>query len=205
MSVELKTEREGNVLLVPIEIRQTDQKRIDEMLAQLKQLDAETKGLPGFDPDTVQRLQPEGQAAMDKFDLSMKKWMEKSGLDAADVGQFMMFMRSPAQGIMRALMTNPYVAAAMVAILIIPQVWDWLTDKGRPFNKFFVRKIVDEGNVGRSRQSRQEVRFGFRQVIFVRFSGETDVYTAFNSFEAVRAREIENLEIFQIRSGRLGP
>ena len=205
MSVELKTEREGNVLLVPIEIRQTDQKRIDEMLAQLKQLDVETKGLPGFDPDTVSRLQPEGQAAMDKFDLSMKKWMEKSGLDAADVGQFMMFMRSPAQGIMRALMANPYVAAALVAILIIPQVWDWLTDKGRPFNKFFVRKIVDEGNVGRSRQSRQEVRFGFRQTIFVRFSGETDVYTAFNSFEAVNAREIENLQIYQIRSGRLGP
>lgn len=205
MSVELKTEREGNVLLVPIEIRQTDQKRIDEMLAQLKQLDAETKGLPGFEPGVVSKVDPEGQVAMDKFDLSMKKWMEKSGLDAADVGQFMMFMRSPAQGIMRALMANPYVAAALVAILIIPQVWDWLTDKGRPFNKFFVRKIVEEGNVGRSRQSRQEVMFGFRQTIFVRFSGETDVYTAFNSFEAVRSREIQDLEIYQIRSGRLGP
>ena len=205
MSVELKTERQGNVLLVPIEIRQTDQKRIDEMLAQLKQLDAETKGLPGFDPSVVQRLEPEGQAAIDKFDLSMKKWMEKSGLDAVDVSQFMMFMKSPAQGIMRALMANPYVAAAMVAVLIIPQVWDWLTDKGRPFNKFFVRIIVDEGNIGRSRQSRQEVRFGFAQTIFVRHSGETDVYTAFNSFEAVNSKEIADMQLYQIRSGRLGP
>ncbi len=203
MSQVLQTQREGNVLLVPIEIRQVDQKRIDEMLAQMKQLDAETKGLPGFQIEGGADVDPEGQKAIDKFDLSMKKWMEKSGLDGADVAQFMMFMKSPAQGILRILMSNPYVAAAMVAILIIPQVWDWLTDKGRPFNKFFVRKIVDEGNVGRSRQSRQEVRFGFRQTIFVRHSGETDVYAAFNSFEAVNSREVADMEIYHIRSGRL--
>lgn len=204
MSQALQTQREGNVLLVPIEIRQVDQKRIDEMLAQMKQLDAETKGLPGFQIEGGADVDPEGQKAIDKFDLSMKKWMEKSGLDGADVAQFMMFMKSPAQGIFRILMSNPYVTAAMVAVMIIPQVWDWLTDKGRPFNKFFVRKIVDEGNVGRSRESRQQLRFGLaRQTIFVRHSGETDVYTAFNSFEAVNSREIEEMEIYQIRSGRL--
>ncbi len=205
MSQVLQTERQGNVLLVPIEIRQVDQKRIDEMLAQMKQLDAETKGLPGFQIEGGADVDPEGQKAIDKFDLSMKKWMEKSGLDGADVAQFMMFMKSPAQGILRILMANPYVAAAMVGLLIIPMVWDWLTDKGRPFNKFFVRKIIDEGNPGRSRQSRQEIRFGFRQSIFVRHSGETDVYAAFNSFEATNSREIADMEIYQIRSGHLGP
>lgn len=200
MSQELTTQREGNVLLVPIEIRQVDQRKIDELLAQLKQLDAETKGLPGFEAQDVTRLTPESEAAISKFDLNMKQWMEKSGLDAADVGQFMMFMRSPAQGILRALMANPAVSAALVGILVIPQVWDWLTDKGRPWSLFFKREIQLEGNAGRTRESRQEVRAGFRQVIFVRHSGESDVYAAFNSYEAVRSREIEDIEIFQTRT-----
>lgn len=204
MSSELQTIREGNTLLVPIEIKATDQKKIDELLKQLQELDTETKAIPGFE-SAATRLQPEGEAAMSKFDLNMKQWMEKSGLDGADVAQFMAMMKNPAAGILRALMSNPYVAAALVAILVIPAVWDWLTDRGRPFNRFFVRKIQDEGNVGRSRQARQEIRAGFRQTIFVPSHGVPTPYTAFNSYNLVNRSKIDDILAYQIRSGRLGP
>ncbi len=205
MSQELQTIREGNTLLIPIEIRASDQKKIDEMLAQLRELDAETKGLPGFDVSTMKGIDPTGEEAISKFDLNMKKWMERSGLDSVDVAQFMAMMKNPAAGLLRALMANPYVAAAMVAILIIPAIFDWMTDRGRPWNRFFVRRVHEEGIIGRSRESRQQVRFGFKQTIFVTRSGKANVLIAFNSYNAFKTGELEAIEAYQTRSGRLGP
>jgi len=205
MSTELQTIREGNTLLVPIEIKAADQKKIDELLKQLKELDAETKGLPGFDVASMQGIDPTGEEAISKFDLNMKKWMEKSGLDSVDIAQFMAMMKNPAAGILRVLMANPYVAAALIAIMIIPAVFDWMTDRGRPWNRFFVRRVNEEGIIGRSRESRKQIQAGFKQTIFVTRSGKANVLIAFNSYDAVNTREIEDIEAYQTRSGHLGP
>ena len=206
MSQQLETIRQGNTLLVPIEIKAADQKKIDELLKQLRELDAETKGLPAFEGTKIPSgLEAGSEDAISKFDINIKKWMEKSGLDSVDIAQFMAMMKNPAAGILRALMANPYVAAAMVAIMIIPAVFDWMTDRGRPWNRFFVRRVQDEGNVGRSRESRQAIRVGFQQVIFVNRHGTSNPYAAFNSYDAYNTKVIQDIEVFQIRSGHLGP
>jgi len=203
MSTQLTTIREGNTLMVPIEIKEVDQKKIDELLEQMKKLDAETKGLPGFDVSSMKGMDPAGEEEISKFDLNMKKWMEKSGLDTADIAQFISMMKNPAAGILRVLMANPYVAAALIAIMIIPAIFDWMSDRGRPWNRFFVRRLQDEGNVARSRESRKQVQVGFKQTIFVTRSGKNNVHTAFNSYDAVNSREIEDIEIYQTRAGKI--
>ena len=203
-AIPMTVTQEGNVILVPVEIRTSDMREIQEALERLRALQGQAPGVTQFAGSTeaIDLLDAESVTATSKFDLSMQKWMQKSGLDSADMAQFMMFMKSPASMILRTISANPYVMAVLLVAMIAPQIWDWLTDKGRPISIFFERKIEDEANVGRTREQRAQIRAGFRQVIFLDTAGFERAEDAFNIYEIKRDGDIEEIAIFQNRSPR---
>jgi len=203
-AIPMTVTHEGNVILVPVEIRTSDMREIQEALERLRALQGQAPGVKQFAGSTeaIDLLDAESVTATSKFDLSMQKWMQKSGLDSADMAQFMMFMKSPAAGILRVISANPYVMAVLLVAMIAPQIWDWMTDKGRPISLFFERHIESEANVGRTREQRAQIRAGFRQVIVLDSAGFESAEDAFNSFEVKRDGDIETIAIFQNRSPR---
>lgn len=115
------------------------------------------------------------------------------------------FLTNPIGAVLTVIQTVPIIGQAITAAIVIsqlgPRILDWLMQKGNLLDRFFKRLLADELNVGRSREQRQEVRVGVRQVIFTRESGSTDPEYAFNSFQSVRNHSIYEMDIFRVRKG----
>ena len=195
--MSLNSEQNGNEILVPIEIKLDKLEQLEGIVQRLREASKQVPDVPGGIPS------PAGEAGQMQFDSAFEEMVHKT-LDNIQIpqgpGSALTMMRNPS-GFLIGLLSNPYVAAALMAAGLGPQILDWLTMHGMPFDKNFKRILVAEDNVGRRREDRMKVRVGLQQVIFANTHGHQSPEYAFNSYQQVNDKEIFDMDIYRIRTG----
>ena len=193
--MSLQIHEEGNAIVVPLEIKLEKLDKLEDLINELRQLDAEI-------PQLAEQQKP-GLVGQEEFDNQWEKAFEKQ------IGKFnapgpitgVQLLQNPVAGLI-SLFSNPYVASALIAAGVGMALLDWFMIQGNILDKHFKRIIANEYNVGVRRQDRQATKVGIgRQVIITTHSGRQGVEYAFNSYEAVRTGEIAQTDIFNIRYG----
>lgn len=134
-----------------------------------------------------------------KFDLA--KLFGITGANTDSVRAIKDMMLDPKSVGMRVARAMPYAALIFLAIEIGKLVYQKLTSRNNIFDLTFRRWIREEIIKMRSRELRQQVRVGERQIIFVSEAGETHPKQVVNTLELVRNREIFELDVFRVRKG----
>lgn len=191
--MSLQVQEEGNAIVVPIEIKLDKLEQLREIIQELRSTASEIP-IEASDPAAS------AQDFNKQFETAFKeKFGEiRTPTGASDVRQL---MDNPVQ-FMIGLFSNPYVAAALVAVGFGKVMLDFLMLPGGPLDRFFKRKIHMESNAALRVHEKQQTRTGLgRQVIITSATGRAGVEHAFNSYEARRTGEIDSIEFFQIRRG----
>ena len=134
---------------------------------------------------------------------SIKKKVE-SALKNMDVGvasEGLSMLKNP-KGFIIGLMTNPAVAAALIAAGYLTFMLEISMMQSGALDKHFRRIVTNEiiKSVRPLQRRMTQVGLG-RQVIFTSESGSTQPQLAFNSYGVLRRGEIDQVDSFQIRKG----
>ena len=190
--------QEGNAIVVPLEIKLDKLKELEETIQKLRETE---KTIPqGANPKSpglsVYGWDDSVEKAFENFFGNAVGTTPQAGMNNA-----MQIFRNP-QAWFLGLLTNPYILAAFAAAGGAKFIQELLTMHGGIFDLHFKRVVTDENIKGRSRQDKEAVRVGIgRSVVITSHSGRNTPEYAFNSFEAVRSGEMENIKAFQIRKG----
>ena len=182
----------ANSIVAPIELKLANLEKLEEIVGRLREADKKL-------PKQEQQISPKEDEMLEK---TMGNLLQQGGKQAnAGMRNAAGFFNNPMM-FMLNLVSNPYIAAAILGAASAKMILDRLMMQGNILDKHFKRVITMERNVGRRRESRQAIRAGLgTQVIFTNESGSTSPQYAFNSYAARRNGEIDSMKIFQIRRG----
>lgn len=189
--MSLQIVEQNNAIIVPLEIKLDRLDDLKKVVQELKQVD-------------ISSLESTGSGASDEqmataIEKHMKKLFPQTAMEGAqDVTQL---ITNP-KGFLMGIISNPYVASALVAAGLGAQILNWMMIQGNILDRHFKRIIATEQLAGIRREQRKQTQTGLgRQVIFTSHSGSNEPEYAFNSFEARRSGDIDNMTAFQIRRG----
>ena len=206
---------EGNAIIVPLEIKLEKLFQLEEVATKLRQIDSELPaGAVPRSPGLSQTDKLQGMLDKEAVGLRTGFQGDQEGMIKEGIEKFMSEGVGPEQavnllqmsknpiGFMIRIISNPLVAPVIAAIVVGVILHELFTMRGGVFDLYFKRIIVDELIKGRSRESKLAIRYGLgKSVVITNESGSTVPESSFNSFEAVRSGEMENIKSFQIRKG----
>lgn len=133
---------------------------------------------------------------------SIRGWLSDNGVNDEGLTQLFSMIRNP-QGFFQTFFTRalPILGVIYTAKEIAEFLFDELTARGRLFDLTFRRIINEEILKLRSRELKQQVRVGERQVIFVSEAGKMNPVQVTNSFELVRNGDIFASDAWKVRKG----
>lgn len=190
----LMLQESSNAIVAPIEIN----------LEKLEKLEEVVKRMRAADSKIPKGSQPTEAPAEGGIEETMKGMLSRGtggGSAAAGIHNVQSLASNP-MGFILNIVSNPYVAAAILGAASAKVILDRLMLQGNILDKHFKRILANENNVGRRRQSREAIRAGLGdQVIITNRSGSTSPQYASNTYAAVRNGEISSMKAFQIRRG----
>lgn len=200
----------SNVLIVPLEIKLTKLDKLQEAAKKLRETKREfpegtLPKTPGMPTDDLQNILDREAVGLKKGFVGAKdsslSGMLQNQLGPKGVTNIMQFAKNPIRLISLAL-TNPYIVPIIGVIATGAVLHELLVMRGGVFDLNFRRVVTQETIKGRSRQEKEKIRVGIGAgVVITTHSGYTTPEYAFNSFEAVRSGQMENVRAFQIRRG----
>lgn len=189
--MSLQILEQNNAIIVPLEIKLERLEELKKIVQDLKEVD-------------ISSIENTGKGASDEqmataIEKHMKKLIPQSGMEGVqDVTQL---VTNP-KGFLMGIISNPYVAAALVAAGLGAQILNWMMIQGNILDRHFKRIIAAEQLAGIRREQRKQTQTGLgRQVIFTSHSGSNEPEYAFNSYEARRSGDIDSMNAFNIRRG----
>lgn len=189
--MSLQIIEQNNAIIVPLEIKLDRLDDLKKVVQELKQVD-------------LSAIETTGSGASDEqMTTAIEKHMKKLFPQTATEGlQDVTQLFTNPKGFLMSIISNPYVAAALVAAGLGVQIMNWMMVQGNILDKHFKRIIASEQLAGIRREQRKQTQTGLgRQVIFTSHSGSNEPEYAFNSFEARRSGDIDSMTAFQIRRG----
>ena len=192
--MSLQIMEQNNAIIVPLEIKLEKLNELKELVAELKQID-----ISGI-PQTGGRRSKKKETTEAEMGEIIKKHLGIQ--DARSGAQTATQLFSNPKGFLIGLMSNPYVAAALIAAGLGAAVLNFLMLQGNILDRHFKRIIAKEILAGVRRTQRRQTQTGLgRQVIITSHSGSNEPEYAFNSYEARRTGQIDSMTAFQIRKG----
>jgi hypothetical protein len=217
---------EGNVIWIPFELRLVDQEKITALHNQIEQDNKKLKEMGDKTPRerakestsnestsktsslTPGPIKSEGTVESFKDDPFLKQKVDslekKINAIESKIGQGLSFVSNPF-GFLKNGILSKLGAAGLIAtfgIEAFQQVFTLLTAKNMPFDLHFKRIIATEYDKLRSREYRQDIRIGVKQVIFTSGIGQKfNPLNTFNNLNEVRNGEIFKMDSFKIRKG----
>lgn len=208
-----------NSIIVPLEIKLDKLDDLKKIVQELKEVDIESIAKTGVGSSDQQmaasiekllkkvfpqyteeeKMEKKMKAEEKAREKLLRKFLPESATEGAqDVAQL---ITNP-KGFLLGIISNPYVATALVAAGLGKVMLDYFMLQGNILDKHFKRIIAKEQLAGLRRQQRKQTQTGLgRQVIFTSHSGSNEPEYAFNSFEARRSGAIDSMTAFQIRRG----
>lgn len=209
-------------IVLPIEITLTGVDELDRQLQKAQEanrLSKETKALQkddaafqeSLDLASAQAFAEEAGFLGEDFDVGsepgglnrFKELLKTNPFSDSDFRNIFQLAKDPIGMLTNVIKTNlPIIAAAMIAYGLIDKLFDQLTQRGGWFDLTFKRILETEFFPGRSREMRQAIRLGQKQLIITTAGGEPFVpEKTFNSLELVRSGQIFEMDIYRIRKG----
>lgn len=165
--------------------------------------DISTKDLDAAEIAT-QDLQQQIEELSDEITPSEIQKKIESAIDKMDMGvasEGLSMLKNP-KGFILGLLSNPAVAAALIAAGYLTFMLEISMMQSGALDKHFRRIVVNEIIKSVRPLQRRMTQIGLgRQVIFTSESGSTQPTLAFNSYGILRKGEINQVDAFQIRSG----
>jgi len=167
-----------------------------------------TKDISTKDPDAAavaaQDLKEELDALAAEVEPSAISKKVEAAIDKLDMGvasEGLSLLKNP-QSFIMGLMSNPAVAAALIAAGYLTIMLEISMMQSGALDKHFRRIVTDELIKAVRPLQRRMTQVGIgRQVIFTSESGSTQPGLSFNSYAVLRRGEINQVDSFQIRNG----
>jgi len=167
-----------------------------------------TKDISTDDPEAAaavnEDLRQEIEDLAEEVSPSELRKKIESSINSMDMGvasEGLSMLKNP-KGFIMGLMSNPAVAAALIAAGYLTLMLEISMMQSGALDKHFRRIVVNEiiKSVRPLQRRMTQVGLG-RQVIFTSESGSTQPQLAFNSYAALRRGDINQVDSFQIRNG----
>lgn len=189
----LMLQESSNAIVAPIEINLDKLEKLEEVVKRMRSADSKI-------PKQDQKLSYEDDTIENTFKGMLSRGTG-GGSAAAGIHNVQSLASNP-MGFILNIVSNPYVAAAILGAASAKVILDNLMLQGNILDKHFKRILANEANVGRRLHSRQAIRAGLGdQVIITNRSGSTSPAYAANTYASVRKGEIDSMKAFQIRRG----
>ena len=167
-----------------------------------------TKDISTKDPEAAAVANQDLQQQLDELSAEVEpsqiRKKVESAIDRMDEGvaaEGLSMLKNP-KGFIIGLMSNPAVAAALIGAGYLTLMLEISMMQSGPLDTHFRRIVVDELIKSVRPIQRRMTQIGIgRQVIFTSASGSTQPALAFNSYDALRRGEINQVDSFQIRNG----
>lgn len=213
---------EGKKIILPIEITLRGQEELDDAIKKAEtanRLTKETKAMQkddaafqeSLDLASAQAFAEEAGMLGDDFDIAsdtsglgrFKQMLQTNPFSDSDFMNLVNISKNPIGMLTSAIQANlPIIAAALMVYGLADQLFHQLTQRGGWFDLTFKRILATEFLPERSREMRQQIRLGHKQLIFTSDAGEPFIPEhTFNSLELVRNGRIFEMDEYRIRHG----